>query len=1016
MDANGTRFQTLLGHEDWAHCFWAEDPEMGQEPLSPLFAESASSPPKPSAFAWDDDRYEITLRPVLSALPPVKNENAPRLEDRRGAARDRYGNWYWIDQNLQEIKVNSSGSQVTGHFWSTGDGLTCERDETAGGFATVLPPIVRPLGYSGLTVTEDHYLVVGVTDPAGLLLFDLHAGGPPQQILWPAGLAFVPFDMAPRVGGGLWILDRDHKSVWALDRHFRVIQRSQSSALVRSRDFRPLDENGRQTSKEEVAEVPLSLSDAITIEARDPIAVEALPDGSFLILDREPTSGANFSVIRRHGLLGETGNASLESMKDKMDERQQGFKLIGHDFAFVKGSPEPESKTVGRLYVTEQRGNQSYAFDVKIEKGGLNLEPRAEFYPMRLFGGKGLIASGGGLYYDFAERWIPLIQQKRPRYHGQAYLFTPGGFSKGHAELRKPLDGHEPDCVWHRLMLDACIPPEAKLQVSSRAANSEWELQEVPWQTEPPLYRRRDGSELPFVDTLSADYSGTWELLFQRAKGRYLQLRLRVKGNGRNTPRIRALRAYYPRFSYLHHYLPAVYREDPTSASFLDRFLANLEGFYTATEDKVAAVQLLFDRESVPTEYLDWLAGWYGLVFDRVMSPRAKRLAIRYAMVFFQYRGTMRGIEQALRLLLDECPDDSIFADGLGQRRRPANIRIVEKFLTRRAPGVVFGDPTDLEGPRMVVQRPRWQPSEGADSLHKRYQEAIGPSPTERFPIRDPGGPRSAVWRQFALSVLGFIPLAATEEESLWQTFLEDRYHDIEMLNLDYGTTYQTFAEVPLPETSPIDGKPQSDWDTFIQDVAPLSVSTRRRLWQDFLVRRYRRVSALNQAYATNWVDLTSVSLPSVLPNDGPALRDWYQFESVILAMQRNAHRFTVMLPTPRQTVFDPAQLRQRRELAERIIQVEKPAHTVFDVKFYWAMFRVGEARLGEDTLTDLGSRAPDLMPPIILGQGSLAQGYLAPTPGERMKERQLVGYRYRSHAAETMGDLNHEQLCCHGM
>src|SRR5262249_5991931 len=153
-------------------------------------------------------------------------------------------------------------------------------------------------------------------------------------------------------------------------------------------------------------------------------------------------------------------------------------------------------------------------------------------------------------------------------------------------------DGYEPLCVWHRLLLDGSLPSGTALQVWSRSADRIDQVDLAEWRPEPNPYQRSDGSELPFTTRPSSAGAGTFELLFQKARGRYLRLKLVITGNGRATPRLRALRVYYPRFSYLTHYLPAVYRADADSASFLDRFLANVEGINTATEDKVAAVQV----------------------------------------------------------------------------------------------------------------------------------------------------------------------------------------------------------------------------------------------------------------------------------------------------------------------------------------------------------------------------------------------------------------------------------------
>jgi hypothetical protein len=107
--------------------------------------------------------------------------------------------------------------------------------------------------------------------------------------------------------------------------------------------------------------------------------------------------------------------------------------------------------------------------------------------------------------------------------------------------------------------------------------------------------------------------------------------------------------------------------------------------------------------------------------------------------------------------------------------------------------------------------------------------------------------------------------------------------------------------------------------------------------------------------------------------------------------MQRTAHRFTVMLPVPKGDAATTTAHQQQKELTERIVNLEKPAHTIFDVKFYWDMFRIGEARLGFDTLIDYGSRAPQLMTPMVLGQGYLAGAYLAPRHPQDVTDRQIV-------------------------
>jgi phage tail-like protein len=761
-----------------------------------------------------------------------------------------------------------------------------------------------------------------------LLVFDLFTGGLPRQVFWPAGVPFVPFDMAPAPGGGVWVLDRVNARYWALDRLFRVIATDQADAVPPPRPdaFQPQAGGALRRTSAPAFPEGIRVDAASPLAARDPSSLEALPDGTVLVLDRNP--GEAHSLVSRYRFGQQLGGPVAITIPASLieDGTAADLDVVAHDFAFVpQHTPAGGATVPDRLYVVAANGDQTFAFQPSWTDGQLTLTAQTDDLPMRLFGGKGLVTAGDQPYYDFADSWVPLAAQCRPRYAATADLYTPCGVPDDQGRpppgTRPAFDGRVPDCVWHRLMLDACIPPQTQVVVWSRAANDPRDLPRTAWQQEPPPYLRRDGSEQPFVAPRTAPGDGTWELLFQRAQGRYLQLHLRVSGNRRSTPRLRALRAYYPRFSYLGRYLPAVYRQDAGSASFLDRFLANPEGFYTAIEDRIAAVQMLFDPASAPAADLAWLAGWFGVVLDPLWDERKRRLFLQNAMVFFQYRGTARGLEMALRLAHEPCADTSIF-DPAAPTMPARSFRIVEAWQARITPGLL---PNGASASGWSAS-PRWTPDQGGAALNRLYAQAVAGSVV--FPLIAPTDSTLTAWKSFCQSALGFVP-----------------------------------------STSPTDAG----------------------RWQDFLARRYRRVSALNQAYQGGYATFAAVPLPQTLPPDGATLLDWYQFQAVVLPTVATAHRFTVLLPAP---PSDPdGSLRQQRlDLTNRVIELEKPAHTVFDVKFYWAYFRVGAVRLGEDSIIDRGSRAPELLPPLVLGQGYLAGSYLAPGFPQDVCERPVLG------------------------
>jgi hypothetical protein len=522
-----------------------------------------------------------------------------------------------------------------------------------------------------------------------------------------------------------------------------------------------------------------------------------------------------------------------------------------------------------------------------------------QYLPLHLYGGRALGVPTGTevtaqVYYDLARgdrtqdasaRWVAVQPIDRPRYVTQAELLLGAvGLDPDSPPL---FDGKQRDCTWHRLFLDACIPAETSVTVLTRAANTVEALASLPFLQEPTPYRRGTGAELPYYEPFPEQDAGSqvgsqvgsqagsttagtdlasWETLFQAAIGRFLQVKLVLQGNGRASPRLRAARIYYPRFSYLRRYLPAVYQDDPESAGFTERLLANMEGFNTEIEGKIALARLLFDARTAPSDALDWLASWLGLLFDPLwariqarrqtsaplpvtlaqrpssaagvlltsppggaataIAPDRRRLFIRFARHLFETRGTPSGIRLALHLLLDPCLEVTLDAFKTAAIRRSPAIR-----------------------------------------------------------------------------------------------------EELERLELPYPTPATTDAEL----------------EDLLRDylLAPGRPS-KVRLVEQFQTRDGRALAA---------GDVTPA---------GQTQPD---------TVAATAHRFTVLVPENL--------LPEEAAMVERVVQLEKPAHTSFDVRRYYDFFRVGEARLGTDSTLGAESRFVAM----VLDRDYLAYGYLAPAP-----------------------------------
>jgi phage tail-like protein len=178
---------------------------------------------------------------------------------------------------------------------------------------------------------------------------------------------------------------------------------------------------------------------------------------------------------------------------------------------------------------------------------------------------------------------------------------------------------------------------------------------------------------------------GSYELLYQSVIGRYCQLEITVSGGGRSSATIRSVRAWFPRFSYVEQYLPAIYAEHDLPDRFLERFLANPEGILTALEEKIEHSHLILDARTAREVDLPWLAAWFGLALDPLWTPVRRRFLIRNVDAFYRRRGTVAGLLAILRVFFDDEQDlnsHSIFAVG-AVPATSTRIRLVERFLTR---------------------------------------------------------------------------------------------------------------------------------------------------------------------------------------------------------------------------------------------------------------------------------------------------------------------------------------------
>ncbi|MBN2440648.1 MAG: hypothetical protein JXJ04_04865 [Spirochaetales bacterium] len=196
-------------------------------------------------------------------------------------------------------------------------------------------------------------------------------------------------------------------------------------------------------------------------------------------------------------------------------------------------------------------------------------------------------------------------------------------------------DSNKYRCQWHKILIDALIPLGTSITVLTYTSESKKdileikELEEFHWKT-----NQRNGDDF----------------LIQSPPGRYLWLKIILKGTLKESPVIKKIYIYYPRISLL-EYLPGIYRKDPESKAFLEQFLAIFDHFFEDFDEKIENIARYFIPYATPEGFLPWLTSWLALWVSDRWDIKIKRLFLTRAAQLFTERGTPAGLQKVLEIV-----------------------------------------------------------------------------------------------------------------------------------------------------------------------------------------------------------------------------------------------------------------------------------------------------------------------------------------------------------------------------
>ena len=281
--------------------------------------------------------------------------------------------------------------------------------------------------------------------------------------------------------------------------------------------------------------------------------------------------------------------------------------------------------------------------------------------------------------------------------------------------LTRAVDSGIPRCLWHRLRVDADVPPGTSLDIA--VATSEAGDEQPPKDTLDDPAWAGFASGVPHADDWEQLPPGATDVLLRRPPGRYLFLRARLTGDGMATPVVHSIRLDFPRVTSLDQ-LPGVWQDDAAGADFTARFLSLFDASLGELDRVMERYPALLQAGAVPGEVLPWLAGLLGLGFDPSWPVARRRALVQAAPELYRLRGTPEGLRRAIELVFNVVPVieelgaarawGALARPGAGTPARLGSVRLfgpsrvrfrLDRSVLSRTPVRSLGDPRlDAQG------------------------------------------------------------------------------------------------------------------------------------------------------------------------------------------------------------------------------------------------------------------------------------------------------------------------------